>query len=289
VTPVVHVNPRWDPPAWEQTGSLEDILSVAAAADRIGFDWVACSEHIAVPEQVHDTRGGRYWDPFTTLAVISTATERVHLLTHMLVLPYHHPLEIVKRIGTLDIVSKGRVILGVGVGSLEPEFRLLGHQFEGRGERADDALRAIRAAWGHQVPQYSGTYYEFDGFVVEPSGLPRPLTIWIGGRTVRSFRRATELGEAWMPFRLTLEELRAFFSRPSVQAIGEKRVEDFGLVLAPEPPIDPLASPTETVETLRSYQTVGATGFSLRFRQYSRSHFIEQMEAMMALAPQLNG
>jgi probable F420-dependent oxidoreductase len=287
VTPVVHVNPRWDPPGWEETGSIEDVLTIAAAADRAGFDWMACSEHIAVPLDAHAMRGGRYWDPFTTLAVISTVTERTRLLTHMAVLPYHHPLELVKRLGTLDMVSKGRVLLGVGVGSLQPEFEVLGHQFEGRGERADDALRAIRAAWGQKVPEYSGTHFHFSGFVVEPSGLPRPLDVWVGGRTVRSLRRAAEFGEGWMPFRLTLEELRAFFDRPQVRKILAARKRPLDLILAPEPPIDPLGHPEETVEFLRSYQAIGATGFSLRFRQYSPTHFVEQLEATMALVPQL--
>lgn len=287
VTPVVHVNPRWDPPGWEEVGSLEDVLSISAAADRAGFDWMACSEHIAVPLEAHTMRGGRYWDPFTTLAVISTVTERTRLLTHMAVLPYHHPLELVKRLGTLDLVSRGRVVLGVGVGSLRPEFEVLGHQFENRGERADDALRAIRAAWGQKVPKYSGPFFQFDGFVVEPSGLARPLDVWVGGRTVRSLRRAVELGDAWMPFRLTLEELRAFFERDVVKKILESRETPLEFIFAPEPPIDPLGHPDETVETLRAYQAVGATGFSLRFRQYSPTHFIEQLEATMAIAPQL--
>lgn len=287
VTPVVHVNPRWDPPGWEETGSIEDVLTIAAAADRAGFDWMACSEHIAVPLEAHAMRGGRYWDPFTTLAVISTVTERTRLLTHMAVLPYHHPLELVKRLGTLDVVSKGRVLLGVGVGSLRPEFEVLGHQFEGRGDRADDALRAIRAAWGQRVPEYSGTHFHFSGFVVEPSGLPRPLDVWVGGRTVRSLRRAAQLGEGWMPFRLTLEELRAFFDRPQVKKILAARERPLDLILAPEPPIDPLDHPEETAEFLRSYQDIGATGFSLRFRQYSPTHFLEQLDATMALAPQL--
>ncbi|HTX63935.1 MAG TPA: TIGR03619 family F420-dependent LLM class oxidoreductase [Acidimicrobiales bacterium] len=288
MTPVVHVNPRWDPPGWEETGSLEDVLAIAVAADRAGFDWMACSEHIAVPLEAHAMRGGRYWDPFTTLAVISTVTERTRLLTHMAVLSYHHPLELVKRLGTLDLVSKGRVVLGVGVGSLEPEFEVLGHRFEGRGERADDALRAIRAAWGNKVPEYSGTHFRFGGLVVDPSGLPRPLEVWVGGRTVRSLRRAAELGDAWMPFRLTLDELRTLLARTAVRSILDSRDRPLGFIFAPEPPIDPLGRPAETVDFLRAYLDIGATGFSLRFRQYSPTHFVEQLEATMAIAPQLS-
>jgi probable F420-dependent oxidoreductase len=277
------MNPRFDPPRWEETGTVDDVLAVARAADRAGYDWVSCSEHIAVPVAATSVRGGRYWDPFTTLAVMSTATERVGLLTHMMVLPYHHPLEIIKRLGTLDLVSRGRVILGVGVGSLEEEFRVLGHEFEARGARSDDAIRAIRASWGVRVPEYLGSHYRFGGFVVDPPGLSRPLDVWVGGRTLRSLRRAAELGEGWMPFRLTLPELETMLSRPDVTSLLAERERPLDLVFAPEPPIDPLGHPDATLDVLRAYRAVGATGYSLRFRHDSRAHFIEQMEAASRL------
>ena len=98
-----------------------------------------------------------------------------------------------------------------------PEFELLGHQFDGRGERSDDALRAIRASWGVREPVYRGSHFEYSGFVVDPSGLPRPLDIWVGGRTRRSLRRAIELGDAWIPFRLKVADLRAILDDPEVK------------------------------------------------------------------------
>jgi probable F420-dependent oxidoreductase len=196
VTPVLHMNPRFDPPEWEATASVDDVVAVVQQAEKLGYDWVACSEHIAIPSAASTVRGGRYFDPFSTLGYLAAKTARVGLLTHMTVLPYHHPLELVKRLGTLDVLSAGRVIAGVGVGSLQPEFEVLGHAFGGRGERSDDAIRAIRAAWGERMPAYHGPYYDFEGFIVEPSGLPREIEVWVGGRTRRSLRRALELGEA---------------------------------------------------------------------------------------------
>jgi probable F420-dependent oxidoreductase len=288
VTPIVHMNPRFDPPGWEETGSVEDLSAVAVAAERAGVDWVSCSEHIAIPESASGVRGGRYWDPFTTLSFIAARTERVHLLTHMTVLPYHHPLELVKRLGTLDLISHGRVVLGVGVGSLEPEFDVLGHTFDGRGDRSDDALRAIRASWGVRVPAYEGSHYRFSGFIVEPSGLPRPLKVWVGGRTRRSLRRAAELGDAWMPFRLKLDELRSTLEDQQVRELIEARESPLDFVFAPEPPVDPLGAREQTLATFRSYAAVGATGLSLRFRHDSRSHYIEQMEASVELLRELD-
>ena len=133
VTPIVNMNPRFEAPAWERDGVMADVVAVAREGERLGYGWVSCPEHIAIPEEVASVRGGRYWDPLVTLSFVAAGTSTIGLLTHVLVLGYHHPLEIVKRYGTLDNASGGRVILGVGVGSLEAEFELLGAPFEGRG------------------------------------------------------------------------------------------------------------------------------------------------------------
>jgi probable F420-dependent oxidoreductase len=288
VTPVLHMNPRFDPPEWEVTASVSDVVSVVQAAESLGFDWVACSEHIAIPAAASTQRGGRYWDPFSTLGYFAAVTSRVGLLTHMAVLPYHHPLELVKRLGTLDLLSDGRVIGGVGVGSLLPEFEVLGHAFEGRGDRADDAIRAIRAAWGHRLPEYHGSHFEFSDFIVEPSGTRPWLPIWVGGRTRRSLRRALALGDAWMPFGLKIDQLTELLAEDEFQAARDGYAESHGhplaLILAPEPPVDPLGDPSGTETFLASYLAVGASGFSLRFAHHSMAHYIEQMEAMVAVA-----
>jgi probable F420-dependent oxidoreductase len=283
VTPVVHINPRFDPPSWEATGTIDDVVAVAKAAERFGYDWVACSEHIAIPQSATNVRGPRYWDPITTLSFVAASTERVSLLSHVVVLGYHHPLELVKRWGTLDLASHGRVILGVGVGSLQPEFELLGHQFDGRGERSDDALRAIRASWGVREPSYHGSHFEFSGFVVEPSGLPRPLEIWVGGRSRRSLRRAIELGDAWIPFRLKLDDLGPILDDPKVKEAIAARERPLALIFPPDPPVDPAGNPGQTAAVVRALAEVGATGLSLRFLHHSRTHYIEQLQAMQEL------
>jgi probable F420-dependent oxidoreductase len=282
VTPVVHINPRFDPPppAWESTGTIDDIVFVAQAAERAGYEWVSASEHIAIPEEATAARGPRYWDPLCALSFMAANTSRISLLSHVVVLSYHHPLEVVKRWGTLDIASRGRVILGVGVGSLEPEFELLGHQFGGRGERADDSLRAIRSTWGVRTPSYHGTHFDFDGFIVEPSGLSRPLEIWVGGRTRRSLRRAIDLGEGWIPFRLLPDDLSTILKDPQIIEMIDRRDKPLELIFPPEPPLDPLGAPDATEARVLEYVAAGATALSLRFEHYSRPHYVEQMEAM---------
>src|ERR1700727_1176072 len=118
VTPALHMNPRFDPPEWEVTASVDDVVTVVQQAEDLGYDWVACSEHIAIPAAASTVRGGRYFDPFSTLGYFAAQTSRVGLLTHMAVLPYHHPLELVKRLGGVAPLSDGPHIAGVGGGAI---------------------------------------------------------------------------------------------------------------------------------------------------------------------------
>ena len=113
-------------PPGRWTGRIDDVATIARAADALGYDHLTCSEHVVVPTDVATTRGSRYWDPLATFGYLAAVTSRIRLATNVLVLGYHHPLEIAKRYGTLDQVSGGRVILGLGVGSLKEEFELLG-------------------------------------------------------------------------------------------------------------------------------------------------------------------
>src|SRR5207253_7419050 len=171
-----------------------------------------------------DLRGTRYYDPLATFGFLAARTARIRFATHVLVLPYHHPLAIAKRYGTLDRLSGGRLILGVGVGTLAEEFALLGAELEGRGARYEDALRALRAAFGRREPAYAGTHYRFEGFLVDPCGAQAQVPIWLGGRSPRSLRRALVLGDGWDPFRLTPGELGARLTRARRPRRGRARV-----------------------------------------------------------------
>ena len=144
VTPALTLLPRAHA-TWEETATLAQVVDVVQEAERLGYHHCTCSEHVVVPVDVAAERGGRYWDPLATFGYLAAVTTSIRLATHVLVLGYHHPLAIAKRYGTLDVVSDGRLILGVGVGSLEEEFDLLGAPFPDRGARADDAMRALRA------------------------------------------------------------------------------------------------------------------------------------------------
>jgi probable F420-dependent oxidoreductase len=269
ITPIVTLNPRAHN-AWEEGAGVDELVTVAEAADNLGYHHLTCSEHVAVPLEAAKRRGGRYWDPASTLGFLAAHTRQIRLATHVLVLGYHHPLDIVKQYGTLDVISGGRVILGVGVGSLEEEFKLLGKSFNGRGERADDALRVLRRSFGDE---------EYEGFLVDPAGVQAPPPIWIGGRTARSLRRAVELGDGWVPFGLSMDEADAILRRAKETDAWHARERPLDVVLWPEPPADPLDHIGRFREQLAEATDAGATIVNLRFASRSLQHHLELLEA----------
>jgi len=288
-TPVVTCHPD-HAAAWERDAGPEELVRIAKAADALGYHHLTCSEHVAIPRDVVPVRGGRYYDPLATLAFLAAHTTRIRLVTHVLVLPYHHPLAIAKRYGTLDRLSGGRVILGVGVGTLEEEFRLLGIDFRGRGTTYEDAIRAVRAAFGRPEPAYAGTHHRFDGHVVDPCGVQHDVPIWLGGRTARSLRRALALGDGWVPFGLGRDALGGLIARAAASTAWAERRVPLDIVLTPDRLLDPLvASDRQALEDdLRRYRDIGATAVNLRFRHRSVEHYVEQLGAFAAtLAPRL--
>jgi probable F420-dependent oxidoreductase len=284
ITPVVTLNPRVHN-SWEETAGLEAIAAVAEAADRLGYHHVTCSEHVAVPTEVVPRRGGRYWDPLATFGYLAARTTRLRLATHVLVLGYHHPLDIAKRYGTLDQVSGGRLVLGVGVGTLAEEFQLLGAELDGRGARADDAIRALRASLSRREPTYDGEHFRYQGFVVDPCAVQERVPIWVGGRTTRSLRRAVELGDGWAPFGLGEAQLAAMLTRARQSAAWVDRPAPLEVVLYPEPPLDPVAEPEQAREVVGRYEGLGATILNLRLRHRSLAHCLEQLQAMVEAVP----
>jgi probable F420-dependent oxidoreductase len=277
VTPVLTLLPRAHA-RWEETATFDDVVAIVQAADALGYHHCTCSEHVAVPVDVASGRGARYFDPLATFGALGAHTSSIRFAAHVVVLGYHHPLALAKRYGTLDVVTGGRLILGVGVGSLEQEFTLLGAPFADRGARADDALRALRAALSRPEPAYHGSYYDFEGFVVDPCAVQVRVPLWVGGRTLRSLRRAVDLGDGWAPFGLTRDETAAMLQRV------EHPDRPFEVMLQPERPLDPLGEPARVADELRDLAAIGATGVHARFVHHSRDHYVEQLGALARIA-----
>ncbi len=276
VSPVVTLVPGAHSP-WERSAGVRELGLVAEAADRLGYAHLTCSEHVAVPTDVAETRGATYWDPLATFGHLAARTRRIRFATQVLVVGYHHPLEIAKRYGTLDRVSGGRLTLGLGVGSLEEEFALLGVPFEGRGPRADDAIAALRAALSRREPAYSGEFYDFSGFVVEPHAEQERVPLWIGGRTMKSLRRAVTVGDGWVPFGLSFDEMRDMLAAAEVP-------DGFDVVLSAGRALDPLGNPDRVRHALDRPRETGATTVNVALAADSVGHYCEQLHALAELA-----
>lgn len=280
LTPIVTLIPAAHAP-WEADAGAPELAEIARTADRLGFAYLTCSEHVAISPSVQPY-GGRYYDPLATFGFLAGHTSRIGFLTYALGLGYHHPLAIAKRYGTLDTISGGRLVLGAGLGDARAEFDLLGVPFEGRGARADDALRALRTVLGARGPvSYAGDHYAFDGVVVDPSGVQRRIPLWIGGGTRRSLERAVTLGDGWMPsFRLPADrvaQMLATLVRP----------EGFTVVLPILPPVDPIRDPSGTRAALDERARLGADVAVAGVRHTSLGEFLEQLDALSRLAPDM--
>jgi probable F420-dependent oxidoreductase len=185
-------------PNFDEHASPRGVRVVAEAAAELGFDSVWATEHIIVgPEGVDPY--GRVLDPLCTLSWIAGFTERIGLGTSIVLVPLHHPIHLAKAAATLQELSGGRVRLGVGMGWHEDEFAYMGVPFRGRGRRADEALRLIKALWAGER-SFQGEHWSFENATFSP--LPAQLPeIWVGGGSDRAVRRARELGDVWHPSR----------------------------------------------------------------------------------------
>ncbi|MGE2835823.1 TIGR03619 family F420-dependent LLM class oxidoreductase [Mycobacterium sp. SMC-4] len=274
-TPVVVQVPGVASP-WEADAGPDELRTVAAAADALGYEFLTCSEHVAIPAEDAAIRGDVYWDPLSTLGFLAAHTHRIKLATAVLVLGYHHPLEIAKRYGTLDRLSGGRLILGVGIGSLTEEFDAIGADWKQRAARADDALRALRASLSVPTPEYRGPFYSYGGMSVQPHATSDPVPIWVGGRSMQSLRRAVTFGDGWLPFALRAAEVAEMLAAVEIP-------DGFDVVLSTGP-LDPATEAAAVRRRLRSLRDAGATAVSCTVTARSAEHYTEQLHLLRELA-----
>jgi probable F420-dependent oxidoreductase len=185
-------------PNYGLDSSVDGIRRTAELAEELGFASVWATEHIIVgPEGVDPY--GRVYDPLVTLAWIAGWTERIGLGTSIVLVPLHNPMHLAKEVATLQELSGGRFTLGVGMGWHEDEYDFMGVEFAGRGRRADEAIRLMRALWSGEH-DFEGEHWSFHDATAEPQPSPQP-EIWVGGSSARALRRARELGDVWHPSR----------------------------------------------------------------------------------------
>jgi probable F420-dependent oxidoreductase len=192
---------------------IEDVhalVDLAVRADALGFDSVWVHDHVFNVGHVLDRIGRRpYYEPLTLLSYVAARTERVRLGTSVLVLPYHNPIRLAKAAATLDVLSRGRLILGVGVGAIEQEMQALGVPFKQRGAFSDEAIQVMRTLWTEEEPRFTGRYTQFEGMPFSPKPLQRSIPLVIGGVSPAAVRRAARLGDGWQPLGLSPDALKA--------------------------------------------------------------------------------
>jgi probable F420-dependent oxidoreductase len=179
----------------------ESIATLSGLLERTGFDGVSVTDHPCPTGRWLDAGGHTAHDPFVELSFVAAATRQLKLETGILVLPYRNPFITARAVASLDVLSGGRVVLGVGAGYLKGEYRALGVDFEKRNDLMDEYVRALKAAWTNREFTFEGTGYQALGNRVLPSPLQKPHPpLRIGGNSKRAIRRAAELGDAWYPF-----------------------------------------------------------------------------------------
>jgi probable F420-dependent oxidoreductase len=198
----------------------EGATRVARAAEAAGFESLWGGEHVVLPDpQTPPSPMAPHepiLDPLISLAYCAAVTTRVKLGTGIIILPQRNPLVVAKQFASVDALSGGRLIVGLGVGYLEAEFRALGAPFEDRGPVTDEYLAAMRAIWTQPKPSYQGRFVSFANVQAHPQPAQRPLPVVTGGRTPPAFRRAVRHANGWYGFALdpdgtqrALEGLRA--------------------------------------------------------------------------------
>lgn len=287
---------------WEAGAGTAEILQIARACDRHGFFYLAVSDHVAVPRAAAATMSTVWYDTVATLGFLAAATERVRLLSYVWVLPYRHPLASAKAFATLDALSGGRVIVGVGAGHLEAEFDLLGVPFSGRGRRLDEAIDLLALALEEEYPVFDGPTWQVRdmGQRPRPVQTPRP-PIWVGGSTEAALRRAAERGDGWLPQgvpEMGMERAIAFLREHRARCRGDEPIEigmNSPFLYVGTPPFAVPAgtlsgAPQAMAEQLRQRRRLGVSHMGVRFRSRSCAELLDQIEAFgTEVAPHLDG
>jgi probable F420-dependent oxidoreductase len=217
---------------WEPAAGGAEVLRFAQKADQLSWDWLTIPEHIVMPTEMSRVMGSRFCEGVAAAAVLCGATRRIHMLTYVLALPYHHPLILAKQIGTIEFLAGGRFTLGAAVGHLEREFEVLGVPFHERGHVTDEYLMALKEIWTSEDPRFEGKYVKFKDIRVEPKPLQKPHPpIFIGGNSKPAMARAAKFGDGWIPWLVTSEELPSCIEYLRSQPGFETKADRFEILV----------------------------------------------------------
>ncbi len=277
---------------WEHSATVDDLVSVARKAEHTGHHFVGVTDHVAIPDNDYAAHMSTTWyDTVATLSYLAACTETVNLASVVWIAAYRHPLQTAKSFATLDHLSGGRAILGVGAGHVEAEFEALGVDFEARGRLLDETLEAVRGAFADAYVSHSGPAFNYTDVGVGPAPV-RELPIWVGGSGRAAWRRAGRLGDGYVPMGNPVGQYGEIIDTMQAAAAAEGRADarfDVGFMppwcyllagTTPEglPPV--MACGAEPVAaSIRAGREAGANTFHLKFRARTLAEYLEQFDA----------
>ena len=222
-------------PMYGPVGTRDNVIAFARRIEALGYDSLWASDHVVLPHRMttpypYNPTGQfplapdvPFLEPLTTLALVGGVTERVLLGTSILVLPHRNPVLAAKMCATLDHLSGGRVVLGVGVGWMREEIELLGGSYDERGAWSDEALTVMRACWRDERTAHHGRFFSFDAVGAFPKPVRGDIPILIGGHTSRALRRVVQHGDGWHAAFITPAALAADIARLKVECARQGR------------------------------------------------------------------
>ena len=288
---------------WEPDASTEDLIAIAQNCESAGFGFVGVCDHIAIPDDDYSARMSTTWyDTVATLSFLAAHTSTIRLLSVVWIAAYRHPLQTAKSFATLDHLSGGRAILGVGAGHVAGEFKAMGVDFSRRGAILNECIDGVRAALAGTAPggeanepgysSFSGEFYAWDSCGVGPKPQQGEIPIWVGGTTPPAFRRVGTRGDGWIPMGTPKEHIPTVIETIREAAVAAGRDDTSfdighmpGMLYVGEPPeeLAPVTSlsgtPENIAEELLSACELGANVLHLRFSSRSLSEFQEQIAA----------
>jgi probable F420-dependent oxidoreductase len=297
-------------PASSAAVTAEDLVRFAQQAEALGFYCLTVADHIVVPKDISVpypyTIDGKYpgagyhLETLTTMSFLAGATKRIRFATSVMIAPYRNPILTAKMLSSLDVLSNGRVIVGLGVGWMKEEFNnLQTPPFEDRGKVTDEYIKAFRELWTSDNPSFQGKYCNFSNVVFLPKPVQKPtIPIWIGGHSKQAIRRAARLGDGWHPIGgvptipLEPEDIAKDISmlREHAENAGRDpktiRVALKGSLFDREKQIAPgkrrrfIGDAEEIASDIRAYRAVGVDTMIFDVRRPSIAETLERMEWM---------
>jgi probable F420-dependent oxidoreductase len=270
-------------PNYGANAGKHQILEITKAAEDLGYFSVWVADRLTVPEppnQSWSKVNQAVYEPIVTLSFLSSVTERVKLGTSVLVLPFRNPLVMARQVTTLDVLSGGRLILGVGVGWMEEEFEAAGVKMKERGARTDESIRLLRHLWERPKPSFKGRFTEFKQIRFEPKPSQHRIPIWIGGNGDIALERTAKLGDGWMPvgdmsFREIGEKIELLRKKANEYGRSESEIE------ISSPYLHPYGEDGKSIEIIKKdleiYARLGVSHFIPSFVHKTAEELVEQM------------